>query len=197
MTTRAMQAAIAALLAYGVWSRTLGVVVNAALALGVTFLPAVLRRDWNVRLGTGVTLWIATAVFLHTVGMAGAYTSIVWWDHVTHTLSATVVAGVGYATVRALDEHSDAVSFPPRFTFVFVLSFTLALGVFWEVLEFGARFASDALGLDAILVQYGIEDTVLDLVFDAVGATLVAVLGTDLFDELVRSLRTRFGRSAG
>ena len=191
-----MQGAVAALFLFGLWSRTLGVAVNAALALCVTFLPAALQRDWGVRLGTGVTLWISTAVLLHTVGMVGAYTAVFWWDHVTHTLSATIVAGVGYATVRALDEHSEAVRFPPRFTFLFVLLFTLAFGVLWEVLEFVARLSSEAYGFDAVLVQYGIDDTVLDLLFDAVGATLVALFGTDLFDETVESLRARFDRPA-
>lgn len=195
--TRGMRWGVAALLLFGLYARNVSVALNAALALGVTLLPAALRRDWDVRLGAGSTLWIAAAVFLHTVGMVGAYTAVGWWDHLTHTLSATIVAGVGYATVRAFDEYSDAVSFPPRFVSVYVLLFTLALGVLWEVLEFAARAASDALGIDAVLVQYGVGDTVLDLVFDAVGASMVALFGTGPLSGLVESIRIRLDRTGG
>ncbi|WP_049894203.1 hypothetical protein [Halogranum rubrum] len=189
--TRGMQIAIVGFLLVGVWTRNVAVVVNAVLSLAVTFLPAVLERDWGLRLDTGLTLWLTTAVLLHTAGMLGLYGSIPWWDHLTHTLSATIVAGVGYATARAFDEHSDAVYFPPRFMFVYVLLFTLAFGVFWEVLEFGVHGLSDSLGVDAVLIQYSLEDTVVDLIFDTIGAVLVALFGTTTLRSAVETLTTR------
>jgi hypothetical protein len=118
-----------------------------------------------------------------------------WWDHLTHTLSATVVAGVGYATARAFDEHSDAVYLPQPFLGLYVLLFTLALGVFWEVLEFGARAAAAALGTRPVLFQYGLEDTLLDLVFDTAGAALVALFGSGRLRPVVDSLAARLERT--
>lgn len=193
LASNAMRVAVTVILLVGLWTRNVAVVVNATLSLGVTFLPAVLARDWDIRLSTGLTLWIATAVLLHSAGMLGLYNSVPWWDHMTHTLSATIVAGVGYATARAVDEYSDAIYFPPQFLFVYVLLFTLAFGVFWEVLEFSMRLVSDAVGADAVLIQYSLEDTLLDLVFDTVGAILVAAFGTaplrSVVDELTARLR--------
>ncbi len=190
---RAMQAAIAVVLLAGSATGNASVAINAALALAVTALPAVLERDYRIPLAPSLTFWLSAAVLLHAVGLLGPYHSVWWWDHVTHTLSAAVVASVGYATARALDVHSDAVYFTPRFMTVFVLLFTVALGVFWEVLEFGARGVGEALGYGPILVQYGLEDTVVDLVFDAVGALAVALFGTDgladVVDALVHRLR--------
>jgi hypothetical protein len=188
---RGMQVAILGILLVGLWSRSIAVVVNAVVALAVTFLPALLERDWDLSLDAGLTLWLTTAVLLHAVGMLGLYGSVSWWDHLTHTLSATVVAGVGYTTARALDEHSDAVYFPPQFLFVYVLLFTLAFGVFWEVLEFAAHGLSERLGIDAVLVQYSLEDTVVDLIFDTVGAVLVALFGTPTLRSAVDTLSTR------
>jgi hypothetical protein len=95
-----------------------------------------------------------------------------------HGLSSSVVAAAGYTTVRALDEHSDAISLPSRFVFVFILLFVMAFGVLWEVIEFTITLAAAATGRDAILTQYGLTDTLLDLVFDTVGAVVVAVWGT-------------------
>jgi hypothetical protein len=164
------------------------------LALAITFLPALLRRDWDVHLDTGLTLWVTLAVLLHTVGMLGFYVTVPWWDNVTHTLSATIVAGVGYATARALDEHTDAIYLPPQFLFVYILLFTMALGVLWEVLEFGAHALTDLIGVEAVLIQYSLEDTLVDLVFDFVGAVLVALFGTQRLQSLVASLADRLDR---
>jgi len=188
---RLLQLAIVGIALAGLVTRNVAVLVNGVLALGVTLLPGVLERDYSVALSPLLSLWITTAVFLHALGMLGLYESVPWWDHLTHTLSATIVAGVGYATARAFDEHSDAVSFPRRFMFVYVLLFTLAFGVVWEVMEFVARGVAHAIGADPVLVQYGLEDTIVDLVFDAAGAVLVALFGTRPLSTSVEALVAR------
>ncbi|WP_058825917.1 hypothetical protein [Haloferax sp. Q22] len=192
---RAIQAIIVCIFLVGLYTRNLSVVVNAVLALAATFLPAVLRRDWQIRLHPLLGLWLALAVLLHAIGMLGPYHSIDWWDHVTHTLSATVVAAVGYVTARAVDEYTETVYLPDRFMFVYILLFTLAAGVFWEVLEFGARLAADAVGSEAVLVQYGLGDTIVDLVFDTVGAVLVALFGTPSLADTIDSVTERLERT--
>lgn len=91
-------------------------------------------------------------------------------------------ASVAYATVRAVDVHSDAIYIPPRFLAVFVLLFTLVLGVGWEVLEFDARTLGEAYG--PLRYQYGRADTVVELVFDGLGAVVVAPFASDALTEL-------------
>lgn len=192
--TRSMQVALVGILAVGLYRADPGITVNAGLALAVTYLPALLERDHHIPMDAGLTLWLTGAVFLHalgTVGLPGAgsfYTSVSWWDHLTHGLSASVVAGVGYTVARALDVHTDAVRLPPRFMFVFVLLFVLAFGVLWEVLEF-------AVGGYGFLTQYGIEDTLLDLVFDTLGGLVVALWGTAHLSDVVDALASRLERS--
>lgn len=177
-----------------------GIVVNTGVALAVTQLPAVLEREYDIAMDAGLTLWITAAVFLHgfgTVGLPGSplspYQSIWWWDHLTHALSASVIAAVGYATARALDLHSDDVHLPSRFMFVFILLFVLAFGVFWEILEFAIAQAGPLFGLgsDDVLTQYGFEDTMFDLVFNTIGAVIVAVWGTAHLNDLVGSIAAR------
>ncbi len=186
--SRLLQVAIAVILAAGLLTRNLSVAVNATLALALTFAPAVLRRDYRIELDVGLTLWITLALFLHSLGMLGFYTEVWWYDHVTHTLSATIVAAGGYVLARAADEASDEIYLPPRFLFVFVLLFTLGLGVLWEVLEFAARLGARSLGIDPILVQYGLDDSLLDLLFDTLGAVLVALFGTGTVSGVVGSV---------
>lgn len=185
------QVSIAVILLAGLLSRNLSVVVNASLALAATFIPAVLARDYRISLRPGIVVWISVALFLHSLGMLGLYDNVWWFDHVTHTLSATIVAAIGYVAARAIADRSDALSLPPPFMFVYILLFTLALGVFWEVLEFGARLGAGTLGLEPVLVQYGLSDTLLDLVFNTVGAFLVAVFGTRLVSDIAETVADR------
>lgn len=186
-----MRLAIAGILGVGIATLNISIVVNAAGALAITYLPAFLSRDWGIRLSPSLTLWVTTAVLLHALGMLGLYDDVWWYDHLTHTLSAMLVAAVGYAATRAVDEYSDAVYLPPRFLFVFLLTFTLAVGVLWEVLEFFTRLAADFFGVDAVLVQYGLSDTIVDLVFDTVGALIVALFGTETLSGVVDALHQR------
>ncbi|MFD1599046.1 hypothetical protein [Halobellus rarus] len=198
---RGMQLFLASMLVAGLLLRNAGVIINASIGLFVTFLPGILERDAGIPMDAGLTLWISAAVFLHAVGtitipgVGKPYANVWWWDHVTHTLSASLVAGVGYATTRAVDIHSDSVSLPPRFQFVFILLFVLAFGVLWEVIEFGIGLAAAYTGTPGVLTQYGLEDSMLDLVFDTVGAIVVAIYGSTQLGEVVDALTERLAET--
>jgi hypothetical protein len=202
--TRAMELALVGIFAIGLYERNWGVVVNAGVALAVTELPAVIERDFELPMDAGLTLWLTTAVFLHALGTIGLsaesasfYRGTWWWDHLTHTLSASVVAAVGYTTVRALDEHSEEVDLPPRFVFVFILLFTIAFGVVWEVLEFAIGGVAALVGTGSVLTQYGLEDTMKDLLFDTLGGVVVATWGTAYLSDMVGAVAMKFDRSKG
>jgi hypothetical protein len=201
---RAMQVSLLVMIGLGLERGNLGIVVNAGIGFGVTQLPAVLERDYHIPMDSALTLWISAAVFLHALGTAGLpgsemnfYRSIPWWDHLTHTLSSSIVAAAGYATARAVELHSDAVSLPDRFMFVLILLFVLAFGVFWEVIEFAVAGVASLSGTRSILTQYGLEDTMLDLLFDTLGGIVVAVWGTAHLTDLVGVLAERLDGSTG
>ena len=44
---------------------------------------------------------------------------------------------------------------------------------------------------DSVLTQYGLEDTLLDLVFDTIGGLIVAVWGTAYLGDVVGALTDR------
>ncbi|MFC4359160.1 hypothetical protein ACFO0N_14530 [Halobium salinum] len=196
--SHAMQVVLVGIFFVGLYDLNGGVVVNAGVALGITYLPALLERDYQIPMDAGLTLWITSAVFLHALGTVGLpgmedsfYQSVWWWDHLTHALSASVVAAVGYTTARAIDEHTDAIHLPGRFMFVFILLFVLAFGVFWEVIEFAVSLAAAALGADSVLTQYGLDDTLLDLVFNTLGGVVVALWGTAHLSDVVGAVTDR------
>jgi hypothetical protein len=197
LATRLMEYALVGMLFIGLERGGTGIVVNCAVGLVVIQIPALLERDYDITLHPGLSLWITSAVFLHALGTVGVpgsgigfYKNVWWYDHLTHALSASVVAAVGYTFVRVVDEHSRSVSLPPRFVFVFILSFTIAFGVLWEILEF-------AIGGLGVLTQYGLEDTMLDLMFNTAGAVLVAVWGTAYLSDFAGVVADRLETRSG
>jgi hypothetical protein len=190
---RVMQVGLAAVTLFGLVTFRWGLVINAGVSLGVTFLPGLLERDLSLPMNPALVAWITFAVFLHAVGALGPYKWFGWYDSVTHTLSATIVAGAGYATARALDEHYDRLEVPPAFMFGFIVVFVLAFGVLWEIMEFASGGLASIVGGQAVLAQYGASDIVYDLTFNAVGGVLVALFGTSRLRDIARSLSNSLG----
>jgi len=189
--SRLLQLCLVGFFFVGLDRHSLGIVVNSALGLGVTYLPALLQRDYDIPMDPALVLWITAAVFLHALGTLGPYHDVWWWDHVTHTLSASLVAAVGYAAARAVDEHVEELYLPPTFMFAFILLVTVAFGVLWEVIEFAVGGLSTAVGSGAILTQFGLTDTMFDLLFDVLGGVVVAVWGTAYLTDVVAALQRR------
>ncbi|NHN40670.1 hypothetical protein G9C85_03335 [Halorubellus sp. JP-L1] len=201
--TRLMELALVGLLFVGVYELNPGIVVNCAVGLLVVQLPAIVERDYEVPMDAALTLWITTAAFLHALGTVGLpgmessfYRTLPVWDDVTHALSASVVAAVAYATVRAFDEHSESISLPRKVTFAYVLAFTMAFGVAWEVLEYAITLATGVVGVDTVLTQYSVEDTLGDLVWNTVGGLLVALWGHLYLTDVVGALRERLATNS-
>ena len=195
---RAMQLGLVGIATYGIVDLNVALTVNALLSLSVTLAPEFVRWRYDHTMDASLALWISTAAFLHSIGALGPYENVPGYDIITHTLTATLVAGVGYAVVAALDESSGAVEFPPKFRFLFIVIFVLAFGVVWEIAEFAAGGVGALLGGEEVLTQYGMRDTVLDLVFDGLGAVAVALWGTGAFDGVAtvfsRGVAGVFGR---
>lgn len=176
---RGLQVVLAGIILVGVVTVDVNVIVNGGVGLGMTFLPALLGRDWTAHTNVGLTLWIAVAVVLHVLGTLAFYQTVWGWHKVAHATTGTLVAALGYAAVRALETHTNSIAFPPRFTFVIVVLFVFSVGVFWEILEFAIDQLAATAGMeDVVLSQHGRDDTVSDMIANTAGALLVAGAAT-------------------
>ncbi|KAB1185381.1 MULTISPECIES: hypothetical protein [Haloferax] len=194
---RILQVLMLIIFALGLYYGNSGVFVNAGVGLFVTFLPGILKRRYDFTMNIGIVLWISVAMFLHAFGtlplpgldFLSPYKAVWWWDHMTHALSSSLVAGAAYAVTRALMEYTEYINMPPRFMFAYLLIFVMAFGVLWELLEFYIGVVSQLAGAEEVLTQYGLDDTVLDLMYNTLGGLLVAIFGTahlaGLSDELL------------
>lgn len=197
----AFLAGICGTLLVGLRVRNVPAVVNAAGSLAVALLAAGVEIAVGTVPGNGfavasaLSTWIAAAGFLHSVGMLGWYDSTWWWDHLTHTLSAAFVAALVYAGLHTLASHDPSFQLSTAAIAGLTVLFTAAVGVFWEFLELVVREIGERHDVEPVLEHYGLRDTVLDLVFDVVGAAVVVALDlrvfvpvTDGVPQLVESL---------
>ena len=161
-------------------------VINATVSFLLVLVPIlvdlIVTRAYGVSPGLTpeLPLWIAVAGVLHSYGMLGVYDDVWWWDHLTHTLSAALIAALLYAAVLAAVEH---VSISPDGGLIWtvVVSVTLLAGVFWELVELLALDVERQFDVPGVLEHYGRRDTVMDLGFDIVGALLVLIVDVRVF----------------
>lgn len=184
-----LQGAILGLLVVAIRRRNVAAAVNALAALALAMLPVILEIGFRLVLAGQVVrdpwlaLWISIAGFLHSLGMLGPYDSTWWWDHLTHTVSAALVAALLYAAliVAPLLETTQWPGTVAGLTVVF----TFAIGVFWELIELVARDVANRLDVEPMLVHYGWRDTAMDLVFDVVGALVIVAFDVRIFVSIV------------
>jgi len=169
--------AIIAVFIIGIRQRNPGAVVNAVLAYFGTCVPDIVERESAIEFRPWQRLYVATAMLLHAIGMLGPYDDIRGWDHVTHTLSASIVGGATFVAAKRRGKD------PLRPT----LGSVITLGVLWEITEYLIHATANRLGVNPILVFYSRKDTVLDLVFNLVGAFLVIVFGNRYLANLLES----------
>lgn len=184
VVARVVQLALAGVAVYGIVRGQYGLLVNAGLPLLVALVPTAIERRYGDTIHPVLELWIVAAAGLHTLGILGPYRTYPWYDQVAHAVSASMIAGVGYALVRAIEENHDDVVVPGDLRFVFVVTFGVSFGVVWEVAEFALGRLARGSGGEPILVQYGLDDVIMDQAANTVGATLVALWGTRYFDGL-------------
>lgn len=156
-------------------------VVNAVVSLGVDAVAVGAATGFQFADGSLVApelaVWAAVAGFLHSIGMLGPYESVWWWDHLTHTVSAALLAALVYAGF--LVTVGGTWSLP--LVAVATVAYTVAAGVVWELVELVARAFGERYGVEPMLIHYGWWDTGLDLAFDLLAAVSVVALDVRLF----------------
>jgi hypothetical protein len=161
-------------------------VVNAVVALAVDAVAIGAATGFQLEgaplVAPALAVWTAFAGLIHSIGMLGPYESVWWWDHLTHTVSAALLAALVYAALVV----TVGESWSPGLVAAATIGYTLAAGVVWELLELVARAVGERYGVEPVLVHYGWRDTALDVVFDLLAAVAVVALDVRLFLSFAR-----------
>jgi uncharacterized membrane protein YjdF len=158
-----------------VWSYLKGdlpVTITGAIAFGMTLIPIAFGMKTHIVVPWGLLFCIALSLFLHVGGYAfnwydGFYP---YYDKVAHLVSSFTVALLGFLVVLLL-HRLNRMQCSIRMIGLFTVIFALALGATWEVIEFSID------RLFGTQLQYGLDDTMFDLITDGLGGLIVAGAG--------------------
>lgn len=170
--------------------------INAFAAFVLALLPVLVDVVFVSLLSRGdpsgwvLPVWVAGAGVLHSIGMLGLYESTWWWDHLTHGVSASLVAALVYAGFLVAIPAGGADGAGPTVVPFATVAFTLAIGGFWELIELVAHDLGDRLDIEPVLIHYGRWDTVMDLIFDVVGAVVVVAADVRVFVPVLDRIPT-------
>ena len=144
-------------------------------ALLLTFLPAIIRRNFKVYLPVELEFLVILFVYasLYLGEIHAYYTLFWWWDLVLHSGSSILLGITGFILVYVLNQEKRVhINMRPGFVALFAFTFALAIGATWEIFEFGI---DGFFGLS--MQKSGLVDTMWDMIVNAGGALLVAVVG--------------------
>ncbi|MEN9647525.1 MAG: hypothetical protein RLY57_329 [Candidatus Parcubacteria bacterium] len=148
--------------------------LNTSFVLGLMFVPSLLKRYYEIFIPFIVRLWIVSFIFFTLfLGEIGRfYANVPLWDKFLHFESGFLISTSGYILIYLLNNHHKGkLQLSPFFITIFAISFSLALGVVWEVIEFAADSYLN------LTWQNGNTDTMMDLIADGVGAIILGLIG--------------------
>lgn len=174
---RCIKGATFAVFVEGLRQRNTNAIVNAVLMFAATYLPGIAERLYDVKFRPWQRVYTEFAMLAHAVGFLGPYDDTWWWDHLTHVLSATLLGGAIHVVAQWSGRNARRD----------VLAAIVGGGLLWESMEYIIHRVSEYLGIEPMLVYYGRRDTLLDLLFNFIGALLVLVFGDRLLRNFTRN----------
>ncbi|MBE0414570.1 hypothetical protein [Yoonia sp.] len=178
----------------------LGFVAVATLALAMA--PALLASKLEIVLPVpfvaAITLFVFSSLFL---GEAfDFYNRFWWWDKVLHGVSAIGFGMIGFLFAFMLFE-GDRYAAPPAALSLIAFCVAITVGSLWEVFEY---LMDTFFGMN--MQKTGLDDTMEDIMVNAVGATIGSLSGyyylkghrfglTQLIGEFVRLNRQLYRKS--
>jgi len=149
--------------------------IEVSVILCITFLPVLLGNRFQVKIPyefeSLAVIFVYLSLFLGEV--QGFYVRYWWWDLVLHAGSGFLLGILGFLLVYVMNEKQDVeLDLHPKFIAFFAFLFAMGMGAIWEIFE----FAMDQLfGMN--MQKSGLQDTMWDLIVDAIGAFIISVLG--------------------
>lgn len=157
-----------------VWRGSWESALSTALIFLLMFVPSILKERYRLYLPFEIELGIVTFIFVTLfLGEVGRfYDWIPLWDKFWHFQSGVLLSATGYVLVYILNEYKELkLSLSPGFVSIFAITFSLAIGAIWEIVE----FVGDSIFLSHW--QLNNTDTMWDLIADGSGALIISILG--------------------
>src|SRR3989344_1440112 len=137
-------------------------------------VPSIVKGRYQLYLPFALEFGIVGFTFLTLFlgGIARFYDWVPFWDKFLHLQSGFLLGAAGYVVVYILNENKKTpLNLSPGFVSLFAVTFSLTIGVAWEVPE----FVSDAVVGNTW--QPDNADTMWDLIADGSGALIMSIAG--------------------
>ena len=158
-------------------------IFGSILAIIVSFIPTILKRNYQITLPLALDILITIALLLHVGGgLLGAY-GIPNYDTLTHFISSFLVAFLAFIIIYILHVYWDGLIMDKYAMALVVIFATIAMGVVWEFNE----WITDLIF--GTTEQWGYSDTIKDLFIDTLAGIVMAIIGVSMikrgsFDEM-------------
>lgn len=141
--------------------------------LFLSFTPTIVSKSYKINLPIEIDLIVTLLLYLHFFlgEYSHFYAKVWWWDIFLHGGNSIILGLVGFILAYALLLTSK-IEAKPILASLFALSFSVFVGVLWEIFEF---FMDYFFGFT--MQKSGLVDTMTDLMVDVVGALIVSGAG--------------------
>lgn len=143
------------------------------LALILCLAPIALASRYRIVLP--MPFAISTTAFIIASLIFGevfdAYEIVWWWDIALHGSSAIALGLIGFLFIYMLF-HGDSFAAPASALAIIAFSFAVSVGGLWEIFEY---LVDRILGTN--MQRSGLDDTMTDLMVNALGAALGSLVG--------------------
>lgn len=138
----------------------------------LTFITSAIHRWYKIRVPLEIEVFMVVFIYAATFlgELRGYYARFPWWDSVLHFSSAIVFGFIGFLILYIL-YYQKKLQASAFLIAVFAFCFAMAIGAIWEVFEFAM---DESFGLS---MQPSGEDTMIDLIINAVGALITSTVG--------------------
>jgi hypothetical protein len=146
---------------------------SGVVVLLLTSAPAMIEHRLKLTLPVEFTL-INCVILYASFALGEAqdfYEKIWWWDLALHGLSALTMGMIGFLCIYVF-YMTHRINIAAGWIATITFALAVSVGTIWEVFEF---LADQYLGLN--MQKSGLVDTMTDLMINATGAALAALLG--------------------
>lgn len=160
------------LTSYAIYTDNIAMIVAGALMLAVSLIPHLFKGIHNVHVPAFFIYFVITFIFISVFlgQFGGLYDRWHWYDAFLHLISAIAFGFIGFLLLYIYYVHNK-LQLPRALILLFAFLFSMGIGGMWEIIEYGL---DNFLGTN---MQVGsLDDTMIDLMLDAVGGFIAVVL---------------------
>ncbi len=160
--------------------------------MAVIAVPLVMDKTIHFKMPATMEIVFVTFCFSSLIlgDVADFYARFTWWDNLLHGISGFLLGILAYAIINTFNSiHGNKLRFPPFFVAIWVVSFAMACGAIWEIMEYtldgvfglnSQQFLTTSGTFDGsapLMGREALKDTMEDLMLDLLGSSVTAIIG--------------------